>query len=140
MTMLQRRTLALAVFSVIGVGLLGVGAHWVVLREISPHVKAKVGACDVSGTARRRRVDCDGSWTTGDLLNGGHVDVGKIIGADVDDEGKTVDVFVHGGNAYVMDWGMPIMFFALGAACFVAGGYVWRQGGAAKRRNAAVNG
>jgi hypothetical protein len=126
MTMLQRRILGFAFFALFGLVLLGVGVRWVVLRQTSPHYMAKVSTCDVSGTGKNRRVTCQGSWVEGDLTSGGHVGVSDIDGADTDDVGKSIEVFVYDGKAYTLGWGMPAMFFALGVACFIAGVYVWR--------------
>ena len=89
--------------------------------------KAKVTHCTAAHSAKyvHTVARCTGSWVIGDILDGGQVGVGRIEGADPRDEGKTIDVRIHGtDHATVPDLKNAILFWALGAAFLAFGAYV----------------
>jgi hypothetical protein len=49
------------------------------------------------------------------LLDGGHVVLGSIDGADETDQGKTLDVVVHGDRAYTHSLTIPLVLAGIGA-------------------------
>ena len=70
---------------------------------------------------------CTGSWVVGgDLITGnGRLAVGRIEGANPRDEGKTIDVRIHGtDHATVPDLKNAILFWAIGGAFLAFGFYV----------------
>ena len=97
------------------VATLGGGIFLLVLRETGPRAVATVSECTVTGSGRFRRVDCQGSWTIGgSLLEGGHIMVGTIQGAETTDVGKKLDVTVRGDTAYSRDLKLPLLLIAFG--------------------------
>ena len=82
--------------------------------------KAKVTSCTqpVNTKYYKKASTCSGSWTVGgSLLDGGHVAVGDIEGADHGDVGKTIDVRIHGADhATVPGIGTPILLWIMGGA------------------------
>src|SRR4051794_24138453 len=87
--------------------------------------KATVSSCTTAHNTEyvHTASTCTGHWTTGgSLLAGGHVGVGRIEGADKSDEGKTIDVRIHGtDHATVPDLKTPILLWVLGAALVLFG-------------------
>jgi hypothetical protein len=62
------------------------------------------------------------------LLDGGHIAVGRIEGADRGDVGKTIDVRIHGtDHASVPGIGTPIMFWVIGGLIAAFGLVVLRS-------------
>jgi hypothetical protein len=98
--------------------------------------KAKVTSCTraVNSKYYKKASTCTGSWTFGgSLLDGGHIAVGRIEGADQGDVGRTIDVRLHGtDHATVPGLGTPILLWVLGGAIALFGLFVlrgwWRQG------------
>src|SRR4051794_35120962 len=81
--------------------------------------KARVTHCQAGFNTKysHQATRCTGSWTVGgDIVFGnGKVAVGLIDGADTGDEGKTIDVRIHGtDHATVPDIKPPILLWALG--------------------------
>lgn len=102
---------------VVGLAILGGGVFLIVERETGTRAEATVGECVESGGGRFHRTHCTGHWVvggSGSLVEGGHLEVGTIEGAESSDVGKSVDVTVSGDRAYVRSLGRPIVFIGLG--------------------------
>jgi hypothetical protein len=94
------------------------GGRLIWLGRSGSSAKVKVSDCDVTGSGRSRKVNCTGAWTVGgSLLDGGHVVVGSIIGADTDDEGKTLDVTIIGEAAYTASFLHIALPIIIGLGC-----------------------
>ncbi len=95
------------------------GIFLIVQRETGVRMKVKVDDCEVSYTGYQNRyVHCTGTWVLGGpLLEGGHVVVGTIEGADTDDIGKTIDVTLSpdGERAYTRDIRVGVGLIVAGA-------------------------
>ena len=93
--------------------------------------KAKVTSCTraVNTKYYKKAATCTGTWIVGgSLLDGGHVAVGRIEGADHGDVGKTIDVRIHGtDHASVPGLGTPIMLWFLGGLVAAFGLFVLRN-------------
>ena len=94
--------------------------------------KAKVSSCTTAHNTKYIHTPsvCTGSWIVGgDLASGnGQVVVGTIDGADSGDEGKTIDVRIHGtSHATVPDIKTPLVLWILGALVFLGGLWVLRN-------------
>lgn len=93
--------------------------------------KAKVSSCTraINTKYYKRASTCTGSWTIGgSLLDGGHLAIGRIEGADQGDVGKTIDVRLHGtDHATVPGLGTPILLWVLGGAIALFGLFVLRS-------------
>ena len=89
--------------------------------------KAKVSDCTQGYNTRyvHKASTCTGSWVVGGSLvfGNGHVEVGEIDGADSGDEGKTIDVRIHGDHATVPDLKTPIALWVLGTPVLLFGLY-----------------
>jgi TRAP-type C4-dicarboxylate transport system permease small subunit len=101
---------------------------------------AKVSSCTQGYNTKyvHRASTCTGSWIAGGDLVAGHgrVAVGTIEGADSGDEGKTIDVRIHGSDhATVPDLKTPIILWILGA--LVLGFGLWAVVGNLRRRRTA---
>ena len=108
-------TFVLVVLLALTAGVLGGGIFLLVQRETGTRAQAHVTSCTSSGSAKYRKVHCQGSWTVGgSLLDGGHVVVGTVDGADKGDVGRTIDVTVRGDTAYSRSLLLPIVLVALG--------------------------
>ena len=96
-----RLLFASIVLLIVGGMILFEGGRLLWLGRSSAHAQATVNDCEVTGAGRSQKVNCTGTWTVGgSLLEGGHVGFGSIIGAEVDDKGKTLDVTIIGDEAY----------------------------------------
>jgi hypothetical protein len=110
---------AMAVLSVVAViiaaVMIGSGIFLLVQRQTGPRASATVGDCVSSGGGRWPTVHCTGSWVVGgSLLEGGHVVVGTIDGADTGDVGKTLDVTLRGDTAYTRGLALPLLLIGIG--------------------------
>jgi len=103
------------------------GIFLIVQRETGVRMKVKVDDCEVSSTGYQNRyVHCTGTWVLGGpLLEGGHVVVGTIEGADTDDIGKTIDVTLSpdGETAYTRDIRIAIGLIVVGVITAI--GFLW---------------
>jgi hypothetical protein len=96
-------------FVLTAVGVLAGGIFLVVQRQTGTRASATVAECHQVFTGTHSTDECTGSWTVGgSLLEGGHVVVGDIQGAERRDIGKNLDVTVRGGTAYTRGLGLPI--------------------------------
>jgi hypothetical protein len=99
------------VLAALTAAVLGGGIFLLVQHETGTRAQAHVTSCTATGSAKYRKVHCDGSWTVGgSLLDGGHV----VDGADQGDVGKTIDVTVRGDTAYSRNLTLPIVLTGLG--------------------------
>lgn len=94
--------------------------------------KAKVSSCTAAHNTKyvHTTSTCMGSWTVGgSLIDGGHVGIGPIEGADKGDEGKTIDVRIHGtDHATVPDIKNAIVLWVLGALVLGFGVFaLWKR-------------
>ena len=95
--------------------MIGSGIFLLVQRQVGPRASATVADCVTSGAGRYMSVHCTGSWVVGgSLLDGGHVVVGTIDGADTGDIGKTIDVTLRGDTAYSRGLNLPLLLIGLG--------------------------
>jgi hypothetical protein len=103
------------------------GIFLIVQRETGVRMKVKVDDCEVSYTGYQNRyVHCTGTWVLGGpLLEGGHVVVGTIEGAETDDIGKTIDVTLSpdGETAYTRDIRLALGLIVVGV--ITAFGFLW---------------
>lgn len=105
--------LGLAFFAV---SLLGPAGYLLYLQNSGPRARATVSDCETTGYGKYASTICTGSWIVGgDLIEGdGHVEVGTIQGVDEGDKGKTIDVTLHGGEAYSRGLGLPLILAGFG--------------------------
>jgi hypothetical protein len=105
-----------AVVLVVALASIGGGVFLIVERETGTRAEATVTECVESGGSRLHRTDCTGSWVVGGSLIGGdgHLELGKIEGADSSDVGKAIDVTVSGDHAYTRSLVRPIIFIGSG--------------------------
>ncbi len=119
--------LVAAALLIIAIAMTWPGVFLIVQRETGVRMKVKVDDCEVSYTGYQNRyVHCTGTWVLGGpLLEGGHVVVGTIEGAETDDVGKTIDVTLSpdGETAYTRD---PWLAIGLIVAGLITGlGFLW---------------
>jgi len=99
----------------------GGGTFLIVERETGARARATVADC----VERGRSTVCTGTWVVGGSLVGGngHVVFGTIDGADSTDVGKTIDVTVSGGRAYVRSLVLAILLIGIGLLLAVPSGH-----------------
>lgn len=108
-------------FTLTAVGVLGGGIFLIVQRDTGTRAEATIAECHEISGAYHASDQCTGSWIVGgSLLDGGHVVVGVVDGAERRDVGKALSVTVRGGTAYTRGLGLPIGL--------VAGGFVGTLG------------
>lgn len=107
---------SVAVGVAVGLALGGGGVFLFVVQVTGTPAKATVTDCVQDISSRAGSYDCTGTWVVGgDLVfGGGHVDGGTIQGADASDVGKTIDVRLSGGAAYVESLVLPIILTGMG--------------------------
>ena len=105
------------VTGLVGLGMVAGGVVSIIDKESGQPARATVASCRYVG-ARYTTFQCSGSWVQGgDLVGGnGHVVYGVIDDATNSEIGKTLDVRVHGGEAYTLSLRVPILLIALGGA------------------------
>jgi len=95
--------------------LLWPGIFFLVQRQTGTRAMATVDECKTHGAGRYERIHCTGTWVVGgSLLDGGHIVVGSINGADQSDVGKTLDVTLRGDEAYTRGLALPLLLIGLG--------------------------
>jgi hypothetical protein len=95
--------------------MIGAGVFLLVQRQTGARALATVGDCVTTGAGRYESVHCTGSWVVGGpLIEGGHVVVGTIDGADQASVGKTIEVTLRGDTAYTRGLALPIMLIGFG--------------------------
>jgi len=100
---------------VIAAVMIGSGVFLLVQRQTGPRASATVADCVRTGAGRYASTHCTGSWVVGgSLLDGGHVVVGTIDGAETGDVGKTLDVTLRGDTAYTRGLALPLLLIGLG--------------------------
>ncbi len=100
----------------LGAALLVPGVSLLVIHATGTPAQATVDDCETTGAGRYEATHCSGSWVVGgSLLDGGHVVLGSIDGADETDQGKTLDVVVHGDRAYTHSLTIPLVLAGIGA-------------------------
>ena len=110
-----------------GVAMAGGGVFEVVVQKVGTKAMAQITDCrDVDG--RVHAVVCEGTWIEGDLVNGGHVEMGTVDGAQRSDVGQTIPVHLAGGRAYVPSIRIPLILLGFGVA-MVAYGVQLARGG-----------
>jgi hypothetical protein len=105
-----------AVGVAVGLAVGGGGVFLIVVQLTGTPAKATVTDCVQDIASRAGSYNCTGTWVVGgDLVfSGGHVDGGTIQGANLGDVGKTIDVRLAGGAAYVESLVLPIILTAMG--------------------------
>jgi hypothetical protein len=117
-------------FAVFAAALLVPGIFLLVQSTTGTPAQASVDSCETTGAGRWQRTECSGSWIVGgSLLDNGHVIVGTIQGADESDAGKTIDVMLHGDDAYSRRLTTALVLIGFGvvpvvAAVLIAAGFV----------------
>ena len=114
-----------AVFSL---GFIG-GGLWLLHAQASgERTTAKVSDCVHRRIGRSTTDYCTGTWVAGgSLLEGGHVVIGTIDGANSGDIGNRIDVRLSGGRAYTTSKRLPIILLVLGALFALGGAYELRK-------------
>jgi hypothetical protein len=98
-----------------GAALLVPGIFFLVQRQTGIRADATVADCEITGAGRLEDTHCTGSWVVGgSLLDGGHVVLGTISGAEQSDVGKKLDVTVNGDTAYTRELATPLVLIGLG--------------------------
>ena len=119
--------LVAALLLIVAIAMTWPGIFLIVQRETGVRMQVKVDDCEVSYTGYQSRyVHCTGTWVLGGpLLEGGHVVVGTIEGADTDDIGKTIDVTLSpdGETAYTRDIRIAIGLIVVGVITAI--GFLW---------------
>lgn len=107
--------LLVGIFVIFAAILLTPGIFLLVQRQTGIPAQASVDECETTGSGRYESTHCSGSWIVGgSLLEGGHVVVGTIDGAEQSDQGKTIDVMVHGDTAYSRSLATPLVLIGFG--------------------------
>ncbi len=95
--------------------LLWPGIFFLVQRQTGARASATVDECRTTGAGRYASTHCTGTWIVGgSLLDGGHVIIGSINGADQSDVGKTIDVTLRGDEAYTRGLALPLLLIGFG--------------------------
>jgi hypothetical protein len=105
------------------------GGLWLLhVQATGERTTAKVTSC-VHRRINKSYTDyCTGSWVKGgSLLEGGHVVIGTIDGADSGDIGKPIEVRLSGDRAYTSAKRLPIILLAIGGVFALGGGYELRN-------------
>lgn len=126
----SRGQLGIAAYGTLIVGLLlFAGGAWEVLqRETGTRTQAEITECEDSGYGRYQQTFCSGTWEIGgSLLEGGHIGVGDVDGADRGDIGKTIPITLHGDKAYARSLGLPLFICGLGVVIVAGGIWFFRQ-------------
>jgi hypothetical protein len=112
-------------FAVFAAALLVPGIYLLVQSTTGTPAQASVDSCETTGAGRWQRTECSGSWIVGgSLLDNGHVIVGTIQGADESDAGKTIDVMLHGDDAYSRRLTTALVLIGFGVVPAVAAALV----------------
>ena len=124
--MSRRAFLAPVVVVLAGLGFLAGGIFELVVQETGAPARATIVDCeDVAG--KYGGSTCRGTWVAGgSLLDGGHVVIGTVDGANRSDLGHTIDVRLSGGRAYTTSLRVPIILLVLGALSLVGGVFAAR--------------
>ena len=115
-----------AVFSL---GFIGGGLWMLHVQATGERTTAKVTSC-VHRRINRSSVSdyCTGTWVKGgSLLEGGHVVLGTIDGANHDDVGNRIEVRLSGGRAYKDSKRLAIILLAIGVLFALGGAYELRR-------------
>jgi hypothetical protein len=113
--------LVVGIFVVFAAALLVPGIFLLVQLETGTSARASVNECETTGSGRYESTHCSGTWIVGgSLLDGGHVVVGSVDGADQSDAGKTIDVMLHGDTAYPRSPVTPLVLIGFGLGPAVA--------------------
>jgi hypothetical protein len=122
--------LVAAVLLIVAIAMTWAGVNLIVQRQTGVRMQVKVDDCEVSYNGPQYRyVHCTGTWILGGpLLEGGHVVVGTIEGADTEDIGKTIDVTLSpdGETAYTRDIRLALGLTAVGVITAI--GFLWWVG------------
>lgn len=112
----------MAVFAFFAAALLVPGIVLLVLHSTGTPARATVDECVTTGSGKYQRTHCSGSWIVGgSLFDGGHVIVGSIEGdLDETDDGKTIDVLLHGETAYTRSLTTPLVLIGMGVFAAIA--------------------
>jgi hypothetical protein len=102
-------------WTVIAAVMIGVGVFLLVQRQTGPRTMVTVDDCVTTGAGRYQTTHCTGSWVVGgSLLDGGHVVVGTVDGAEQSDMGKTLEVTLRGDTAYTRGLALPLILLGSG--------------------------
>jgi hypothetical protein len=132
--------LLVSIFVFFSAVLLTPGIYLYIQSTTGTPAQASVDDCETTGTGRYESTHCSGTWIVGgSLLEGGHVIVGTIDGAEQTDQGKTIDVMLHGDTAYSRSLTTPLVLIAFGvapalAAILIAWRILWRRSRPAEER------
>ncbi|SHN01855.1 hypothetical protein [Cryptosporangium aurantiacum] len=101
---------------VIGVGLLGWGGWNYIAGTTGEKATAVVEQCTKSyGRKGRSRTTCYGTWQQNGVAQRGQID-----GVGDDDQGKSVEVRIHDGEAYAFSWPGVLVPGAIGVVMLIA--------------------
>ncbi|MFI5955508.1 hypothetical protein [Cryptosporangium sp. NPDC051539] len=126
----MRAVLSAVILLFVGLGLLGWGGWNLVASTTGEKTTAVVEQCTTTyGRKGRSHTTCTGSWQ-----ESGVAQRGQIEGVGSDDEGKTVDVRVHNGDAYSFSWAGILVPAFFGVFMLVGAG-VWAFAASKGRRN-----
>jgi hypothetical protein len=105
------------IFVVFAAALLVPGIALFELHSTGTPARATIDECVTTGISKYQRTDCSGTWIVGgSLFDGGHVIVGSIEGdLSEADDGKTIDVLLHGDTAYTRSLTTPLVLIGMGA-------------------------
>ena len=117
-----------AIFGACALLFLGVGLYDYDIQKNGAAAQATISSCRVSATPKAgTRTICTGTWSIGDVLEGGAVVTGQVEGASQSDVGQRVDVRVRGDTAHVESMRFAYIMFALGLAIALFGvRVVWK--------------
>lgn len=123
---MRRERVVILVFMVVSALLFGGGGVFLLVSQRT----GTAAVATVTECHRQRRAEvCTGSWTIGELTEGGQVVVGTIEGASSDDVGDTLDVRVHGGAAYTASLRLPVILLSLAVGSVVLWGVAFHRQG-----------
>ncbi|TQS39515.1 hypothetical protein [Cryptosporangium phraense] len=116
----MRAVLSAVILLFVGLGLLGWGGWNLVASTTGEKTTAVVEQCTTTyGRKGRSHTTCTGSWEENGVSQRGQID-----GVGDDDEGKSVVVRVHDGEAYSFSWA-GILVPAFVGLFMLAGSLVW---------------
>jgi hypothetical protein len=124
----RQKTIFGVIFGVFALFFLGVGLYDYDIQKNGKAAQATVTTCRVSATAKAgSKTICTGTWSTGNVLQGGEVVTGHVEGASKSDVGKRVDVRLRGQTAYVESLRFAYIMLAIGLAIALFGvRVVWK--------------
>jgi hypothetical protein len=120
---MRQRAVNTVFFALCSLGLVGAGVFVLVTQQSGTPAEATVTDCQ----RRARAIVCTGTWTVGELIDGGRVVRGTIDGVSSDAVGQTIPVRLSGDRAYTTSLRLPLILIGSGVLVAVLAGFELRR-------------